>query len=454
MADDLITALVLHPTRVEWTTLRRRKAAVEVVEHREKDLPGDPAAAAAALKQAAAGIKGRLAAALPIERVLLRVVRLPTVELAEIREMSELQVDKFSPFPVEQMEVGRELLAQRDGASRVLIAATLKEHVARVGDTLRAAGLSAREVDISVLGWLRLFKQENRIPAAGRQMLMVVEERGTELLVLQDGAPSMIRSLGGVGAANAAAAAEEIAEEINYTLTTLESDWGLQAPGALQVWHRKDLPPSFLDALKERCEAAVEAHPLDALPPLSEGLARRALERGPQTLDLAPAEWKASMASRRLHRNLVVAGAVFFGIWLLAVGALAAASQLQQRRLAAARNALQALREPARAVEQIKDQVRALERYLDPTFSALECLREISERIPPGVDITALTYKKYGQVALRGEADSGDPIYDFFQALERTELFPEVKPEGVTQRRGSRAGSEFNLTITLPAEAK
>ena len=460
MSDDLITALVLTPTRVEWTTLRRRKGAVEVVEQREKPLPPaatgeSPSAAAARLKQAVAGIKGRIAAALSIDQVLLRVVRLPTADLAEIREMAELQVDKFSPFPVEQMVVSQEVLAQQDGASRVLIAATLRENVDRLGETLRAAGLVAREVDISVLGWLRLFKQENRIPAEGRLLLMIVEERGTELIVLQDGVPVMLRSLAGVGDANAESAAEEVAEEINYTLTTLESEWGLQTPGALQVWHRKGLPPTFLSALSERVEIALEPHPLDSLQPVSEGLARRAMERGPHLLDLAPSDWRATIASQRFKRNLLVAGLAFFTVWLLAVAALVVLVKLQQRRLANTQHELAALRDPAQAVEQIKEQVRALERYLDPTFSALECLREISERIPPGVDITALTYKKYGQVALRGEAENSDPIYDFFQALEKTELFPEVKPEGVTQQqRGGRAKSQFKVTINLPGEAK
>lgn len=451
MAEELITALALAPNRVEWTTLRRRKGKIEVVEQLEKPLPEG----VASLKPAVVGLKGRVAACLSIEQVLLRVVRLPTTDLAEIREMAELQVDKFSPFPVEQMVISLEVLAQQDGASRVLIAATRREHVDQLGQTLAAAGLAAREVDITVLGWLRLLKEDPRIPAEGRHLLVMVEAFGTELLVLQDGAPVMIRSLGGVGESNAESSAEEIAEEINYTLTTLESEWGLQTPGVVQVWHRQNLPAAFLSALSERAGIALQTHPLASLPPLSEGLARRAIERGPHMLDLAPPDWRASFASKRFMRNLLTASLAFFAVWLVAVSALFAAVKLQQRRLASARAELAALRAPAQEVEQIKEQVRALERYLDPTFSALECLREISARIPPGVDLTAFTYKKYGQIALRGEADSSDPIYDFFQALEKTELFPEVKPEGVTQQqRGGRAKSQFKVTINLPGELK
>ncbi|HMP77740.1 MAG TPA: pilus assembly protein PilM [Kiritimatiellia bacterium] len=456
MAEDSITALMLYPDRVEWTVLRRRKGQVEVAEQKAQALEAaDAPARTAALKPILARLKGRVAIAMPSDQVLMRVVRLPTTDVAEIAEMASLQVDKFSPFPVEQMAVGHEVLAQHEGSAQALIAATRSEHVEELGDTLRAAGIQPREVDVAVLGWWRVLKQSDRIPERGRHLLLVVEDRGIELLVIQDGAPVMIRSLGALATDDPAAAAAELADEVNYTLTTLEAEWGRQVPGSLEVWHRRATPPGFLDSLRERCDAALVPRILDDLPPLSEGLARRALERGPHMLDLAPAEWKATLASKKLQHNLVMAGGIFILLWLLAVGGLVAGLSVQKKQLAAARAELLALRDPARSVEQLKEQVRSLERYLDPTFSALECLREISVRLPDGVDITALSYKKYGQVALRGEADASDPIYDFFQALEQTELFPAVKPEGVTQQqRGNRPKSQFKLTIELPAEAK
>lgn len=461
MADDFITALALYPDRVEWTTLRRRKGQIEVVEHnnRELEAAATPTESsddyAKRLKPVLAEIKGRVATALPAERVLMRVVRLPTTDVTEVAEMSALQVDKFSPFPIAQMVVGQEVLAQQEGSSLVLIAATLTESVERVGLALRAAGVHPREVDIEVLGWWRSLKMEGRVPETGRQLFLIVEPQGIELLVVQDGNLIMLRPLGSLSSTAPAETASEIAEELNYTLTTMETEWGLQSIGSLQVWHRKELAPEFLATLREQCEPAIEARLLDDLPPLSEGLARRALERGPHMLDLAPAGWKTALASRKFKRTLLMAGVAFVALWILAVAALTVGVQLQKKKLSEARTQLAALQAPARQVEQLKEQVRALERYLDPKYSALESLREIAERLPPNVDITALTYKKYGQIAVRGEADSSDPIYDFFQSLEQTELFPAVKPEGVTQqRRGNSVRSQFKLTIELPPEAK
>lgn len=455
MSDDITSAVVVTANRVEWTSLRRRKGQIEIAEQESAPLePAEGPARTAALKAALGRIKGRIVTALPTDQTLLRVVKFPTSDISEIREMAALQVDKFSPFPTDQMAISQEVLAQQDGSSQVLIAACLREHVEHSGEVFQSAGRLPYDLDVAVLGWWRLLRQNGDVQESGLSMLLIADERSAELIVARDGIPVIIRSLGAPSAGDPESSARDIAEEINYSLTALETEWGAPAPSVLHVWRNREMPGSFIDALRVSCEAAVDPHLLDTLPPLSEGLARRALERGPHMLDLAPMEWKRTLASRQLKRKLAIAGGAFLLIWLLAVGALVAGLQIQKNRLARARAQLAALREPAKAVEQLKDQVRSLERYLDPTFSALECLREISERLPPGVDLTALTYKKYGQIALRGEADQSDPIYDFFQSLEQTKLFPAVKPEGVTQQqRGGKVRSQFKVTIELPQEA-
>lgn len=460
MADDLITALVVRRGTLEWTTLHRRKGRLDVVaqETAAFELPAgvtdmNAPEVVERLKPICSRLKGRLAVALPSEQVLMRVVRLPTLDAEEIREMAALQVDKFSPFPVEQMAVSQEMMAQAEGATRVLIAAVLQEHVAKLGGLLQAAGASPREVDVEVLGWWRLLKQAQKIPEEGPHILLIVDGPATELIVARDGVPVLVRPLGSQVHLAPAEAASEIAEELNYTLTTLESEWGIQPAGGLRLWNRDELSPDFLARLRETIDMEVETHRLSELSPLSEGLCRRAAERAGHMLDLAPPDWKVNIQSRKLKRILLAAGGAFLVLWLVAAGLLVAGVQVEKRRLAAARAELEGLQQPARRVEQMKEQVRSLDRYTDRTFSALECLREVSQVLPAAVDITAFSYKKYGEVNIRGEADSGDPIYDFFQALEKSELFPAVKPEGVTQQqRQGKMRSQFKVTIELPGE--
>lgn len=460
MSDDLITALVVRRGSLSWTTLQRKKNRLDVTEQKTvayewpagvTDLHAPEVVER--IKPLCAQIKGRVALALPTESVLMRVARLPTLDAGEIRDMAALQVDKFSPFPVDQMTVSQEILAQLEGVSRVAIATVTTESVNRLGGVLQAAGLFPREVDVEVLGWWRLLKQEKKIPETGRHLLLLVEPVGTELIVVQDGIPVLLRSLGPLLDRAPAEAAAELAEELNYTLTTLEAEWGSGGAQIIQVWQRREVPVEFMIRLREECQLEVETHALDQLPDLTEGLARRSAERGPHLVDLAPPEWKTSLESRKLRHALLVASGALVGVWLVALLVVAGGLVYENRKLAAMTAEVAELKKPAAEVEQMKEQVRSLERYATRTHSGLECLREVTAVLPEGVDLTAFTYKKYAEVNLRGESDASAPIYDFFQALEKSGLFKEVKPEGVTQQaRGGRNRSQFRVTLVLPGE--
>lgn len=460
MSDDLITAVVLRRGALLWTTLQRKKNRLEVVENKAATFEW-PAGVAdwqapeivERLKPLCQQLKGRVALALPTESTLMRVVRLPTVEAPEIRDMVALQVDKFSPFPVDQMAVSQEILHQHEGASRVIMATAPLETVNRWGALLHGAGLFPREVDVEVLGWWRLLKQERQIPESGRHLVLLLEESGTELLVVQDGIPVLLRSLGRPGATAPASLAAELAEELNFTLTTLEAEWGSGGVHTLHVWNRGALPVGFVEALRAETQLELEVHALETLPHLTEGLARRAAERGPHLVDLAPAEWKTSLESRKLKHALLVAGGVCLGLWLMGVLVVAGGLLWAKRQAAVLAEQVAELKKPAAAVEQLKEQVRSLERYADRRYSGLECLREVVALMPAELDLNTFSYKKYDEVALRGEADVSGPIYDFFQALEKSGLFKEVKPEAVTQQpRGGKVRHQFKVSLVLPPE--
>lgn len=463
MSDLLITALSLRRNAVSWTSLRenkKRKGEYEVAEQCDAPLAlpegvSDPAApeAAPVLKAKCGSVAGNLTVALPTERVLMRVVQLPSTDPAELRSMAELQVDKFCPFPLETMSVGLEILAQSETGSRVLIAAAQLEHVEQLGETYRRIGLHPRHVDVESLGWWWLLKQSGLVAESGRQALVLIEEHHAELIITQGGVPVVFRSLGALSGASPEESATEMADEINYTLTALETEWGAMDPGPLQVWHPDTVPPAFFAALRTASALDVRTHSLEALSSLSEGLVRRAARPADQRLDLAPAQWSVEMQDRRARRSALLVGGAALGVWLAAVLVFFILWQVRDHGLRKAKAEAARLAGPAKEVRQIKDQVLALQKYGDRQYSGLECLREVSERLPDGVDLTSFSYKKYKDVSLRGEAESSDPIYEFIDRLEDSAFFTNVAPEGVTDEiRGGKRRSTFRVTCGLRGE--
>ncbi len=458
---EIITAVWVRGKRLEWTTLRRRKGRYEVAEQKgvELDIPErseerDTAQWAARIKQALGGVKGHLTVTLLTERALLRAVDLPSVDPDELEGMVELQVDKFSPFPVEHMAVSHESLGVTGSNTRALIAACKRDVVEGVGALFVAAGRCPDRIDVAAAGWWYLLRAHGAVPTEGRHGLLLVNETGTELIVTQNGLPVVVRSLGADHDVSDEEFVAEIAEETGYTLTSLESEWGASSAVDLTVWHRGSAPDLLIERLTTECAAQTQVRSLDDLPPLTEGIARRDVEIGTGALDLSPPEWKTEATERSAQRHLMAVVGSLVLAWLAVLALFWGVSHFDQARIQRLREEIVALEEPAEEARLLRRRVESLEQFADRTYSALECLREVSEVLPRGVELTAFTYRKGGALNLRGQSPNVQPIYDFFEALEQSGLFEEVRPEGVTQAPGGRRNPEFRLTAQLPGETQ
>jgi Tfp pilus assembly protein PilN len=412
------------------------------------------------LRARTGGFRGPLAVVVPADLCLFRALRLPSNEPAELRGMAELQVDKFSPFLPEHSAVALEVLEQREGESLVLLATIQRDYIDRLGALCAKAGLFPREVDVDILGWWKLLTDAGKIPAAGRHVFVFALAEGATLVVADEGRPLVIRPLG------AGLPAADVAEELQYTLTTMETEWGVAPLGPVQLWYEGELSAELAQALQATYGGTPVAAALGELPPVTEGLARRAAARTPLMLDLAPPDWRSSLANLRTRKQAMMAGGVILGVWLAGAAVLMGGVYFQNSRLRAVRGEVKAQQKPLAEVRELRAQIEALERYGNRSRSALESLREICERMPDGVELTFLSYSKtgnfgtnapasaveqrYAAMSLRGDASSSEPVYSFFGALEQSGMFKKVSPESVTEGvRDGQSRSQFRVTIEL-----
>ncbi len=456
--EEYNTAVLLLGNNLEWTTLRLRKGEPEQVDQQRVTLDGDAgdeATRGAQVKAALGGIKGTLTAVLPTDKVLLRVVDLPSTDAEELADMVELQVDKFSPFPVEHMAVSFEVLSVQGQDSRVLIAACKRDLVESLGDLFEAAGRQPDRIDVAAAGWWHHVRALEESQVEGRHGMLLLDASGSELVIAQNGVPLMVRSLGAQADASNEEYYRELAEEAGYTLTSLESEWGMHAALDLTLWHHGDVPQLLVDLLQQESGVAVITRSLDELPPLSAGIAARsvqALEDEQPTLDLTLTEWKAAASSRKGQQKLLMLVASLLAIWLVGMAAVFAVSHVGRSQVERLRDEVQSLEAPAEEVMVLRRRVNSMEQYADRTHSALEILREIAENMPDGVEMTSFSYRKAGQVNIRGEAVRVEPIYDFLGELEQSPLFIEARSEGITQAPGGRRNPDFRLTARLPGD--
>ncbi len=464
------TGLRIRGNVVEWATLCEGKRGLETLSAGRVALEGDaavladPAQLAEAIRRQCPGVSGTVSFGLASGQMLLRVVDLPSTDPDEMAGMIKLQLDKFSPFPEERMAFSYEVLQAAGGGCRALIAAVQKDTLDAAGTVCRQAGFALRRIDADLMGWWRLLADQGAMPAAGRHLVLRLEEEGGILLAVQDGSLAAVKTIGARGGLPEEEYAGELAHELGAFILVLDLEQGVAPVSGLDLWRQGPAPPALLERLRTELGQAPRERDLGAMPALSEGLARRMLAppfeaasapgRGAAAvLDLVPAVWRSAEDSLRVKRRLIAASILVAGIWLALVLGLVAIYTAQQRGLETTERRLAEVQKPADEVRAMQRRARAFEQYLDRRQSALECLREVSRLLPEGITLAAFQFKKAKSVILRGEALTVNPIYDFKQELDKSPLFSRVDMGSIQPgKRKTETVQTFQMTLHLPEE--
>jgi hypothetical protein len=414
---------------------------------------GKPASVSpATMKETAGRLKGWIAAGLPTDRVLIRVLDLPTEADDELAGMIQLQMDKLSPFPTETMVMSHEVLARREGTTRVLVAATRLDAAGACYQSFADVGLPPACLDSVLLGRLRILKDEQLISSQGRSILVLMEEGDPELVVFDNGNPVLFHTIEG-GDATPEELRDHVIGEIGYALMTAEVEYGPAALESGLVIGRGDAALALAGGLGAEFVVKWESRTLESLPPASEGLARRMADRlyNVGCIDLTPAEHRL-MDIRRASRRRMAAVALFLvGFWVTVVAGFAGFYFFQSARLKSLEAKRDQLKAPAMEVRALQAQVGLVHKYMSVSNSVLECLRAICEGQPQGVDLTTFNFKKAESIKFTGEAGDSALVYDFKKALDSAGLFAETSLRGPNvETRNKKQVYTFDMELKLP----
>lgn len=465
MSEKVLTTLAVRSRSLEWTVLNKagdkqatasgQRADFDPGENQKTLLAGlssDHDRLVAEIREKCGRLPAPVSISIPASWVLLRIVELPMGNPEELKSMVELQVDKFSPFPVDESAVSYEFLAEHDGRCRLLLSAIRTETIDTLANSLRAAGIKPKWVDINVLGWWQLLKDAGKMHQTGSQVFIIIEDTACDIMVTTSGIPVALRSLNAMDDLPPEEVDEEISRELVYTFASLDLD----RPGShlteINVWHRGESPAGLLKQLSEQFSVSAHPNSLETLPPLAEGLLHRAEKRTNGTMDLAPRAWMDAEMAKRTRRRIIVSSLVVATLWLGGMAALFGGIQVQKQRLSFLEKDLIALKEPSDKVRAIRDRTQELMKYMDRSRSGLECLREVSDRLPPGIELRSFNYAKNKSLEMTGESDAYALVADFKKDLERSDLF--VATELPRTQHTSGGKEAFKIVCTLPGGEK
>lgn len=448
MARGIVTGSTFRNQELEFTSLKDLNV-------QGRSAPGDGTAPPNLYEQlntSAAQLKGELHHALPAHRTLLRVVDLPSDDAEEIEGMVDLKIDQIAPFPVDHMYVTHEVLSEEDGISRVLIVAAQKKWIDHAGDSFKEAGLDLTRVDVDILGWLHLLKTSDRLPERGRHLLLMMDKSGSELLLVEDGVPLGFRSLGIKDEDESDSEfMEDLVEEMEYSLTSLEGEWGGDPVQSLLVWHRGEAPYA-LERLGLTAGVPMRSESLETLGPLSEGVAMRAVsanKSGRAIADLAPEEWVEAIKDKSAKRGLYMAALAMLSLFLLYLMGVILFTRYQANQLEQVTAEAQALKEPSDEVYRLSKNVRFLKEFTSRDRSALETLKRMTDDKPKPIGVRAMSYKKRDNlVTLKGNAADQSLVNQWIDKLSNSGHF-DVPPDKTRRTKSRQGGWDFNFEAHL-----
>ena len=390
----------------------------------ESDLPLARAARAA---KAALGAR-QVVIALPLSRLLVRVMKLPMEVREDLTEAVALQMDKLSPFPGEELSVGYEILSESENALWVFVAALPAAVFEELGTALHAAKLQVIRTDASALGWFRSLCGPCQLTRPGRRVLLMDPDEGWDLLVLDHGVPVLARGLG------AQTDADALIRDLTLSLMNVELDAG-ESPVADVLVVSRNVPAPELVRKLEALTGVVVRH---VVPPTDDGGAEGVAIRTGEgaALDLTPQVWRDEIKESGTRKRVLTGVGIAVSAWALFMGVLFSGPVVYKQMTAHVRGEARAHAKAFKRVSDTRDRVNLILAYTDRTYSPLEMLRMASSRLPQGITLIGFNFRRDDGVKISGEADQPTLVYDFKNAVTEDPLFESVSLTGPSASKG------------------
>ena len=385
------------------------------------------------LARAVREAKGALGArqvviALPLSRLLVRVLKLPAEVREDLLDAVSLQMDKLSPFPGEELSVGCEILSETESGLWVFAAAMPAAVFEELGSALHEAKLQVTRTDIAALGWFRSLCGPFQLMRPGRRILLMQLDGGWDLLVLDHGVPVLARGLGEI------ADAETLVREMTLSMLNAELEAGHSPAVDVLVVSREAPSAEIVRRLGELLGVPVRHQAPPSEDGGIEGVAIRTGEGA--SLDLTPQVWRDAVKEAQTRKRVMTGVGVAVAIWAVFMGVLFSGPLVYKQLTERTRVASRAHAKAFKQVSDSRERVNLILSYTDRTYSALEMLRMASGYLPQGITLTGFNYKREDGVKITGEADVPTLVYDFKNALTEDPLFEAVSLMGVSASKG------------------
>ncbi len=390
---------------------------------------------------------------LPGGQVFLRVVQLPQCSAEELVPMVELQMEKLSPWPANQIVWNAHRIGDGEaGLQTVLVV---------------MAELDAVETFLGRIEEVGLFVNRLDVPAVDQLMALQPKSDGAWILPELAGVPNkalvawwfggVLRSLGLVEIPADGIRGGALRDQLMQMAWAGEIEGWLTAPPR---WHLVGGPEAlerWLPGLKEGLQGEVEVLEAVEAPELALSGANRAALAGGRVRGLLPEVYATRYRQQWTDRLWMRGLGTLMVLYLAGVLIYFALLGVENWRLGAVQNQVVRLGPAYTNALELKATFDVLNDLQELKYAALDCWKLTSELIPSGVQVDGLNFSDGTKLTLSGTApeDSVAELIDFSAALRNVKLnnkpmFHPQDGEQLSYKKSPRAAEvSWNFSLVL-----
>jgi len=400
----------------------------------------------------------------------VRILKLPSINPAEIRDMVDLQIGKLTPFSKEEIIVSyRVIEVLADGYTQVMLIIARRDSIINgIIAPLRDAGINVDRVVLSsecVFRWFQAISGHLPNPVPDDAAIIDIDANYSDFLVVNKGRWLFSKQIL-IGAKQLLEDQSEgdwpakFSDELVDALERFHEETGRSAVQRLYISGAHCLNESQQDVIQTRLgiplerivpiPATIAPLPSEAVqttslsPLIGAAMAGQELE-----IDLTPGELKMVKIMEEKHRQFTVTGiliaAIIMTISLLVILTL----QFKQGYLEQLRTETTSLQLETAKVEKMRHDINLIKQRLNAKHSLVTLICEIVKLTPPDIFYTDLQVSEQGAISLKGQAPAMSAIFLFVKKLEDSPVFANVQAVRTTTKKdGNTESCEFEITCT------
>jgi hypothetical protein len=363
---------------------------------------------------------------LPPDQVFLRVLQVPACELQELQSMVELQIEKLSPLPTNQIVWSFELLPQApptveqtEKLQTLIVIIVSRALIEQFLGKLETEGYFADRIEVPCLHQLL------HTPINGEGVwIFPTVEGGVNLCLVAWWYGGVLQQLQLLHLPeDESCRAAFVVEQLTKTAWAGEVEGWLASPASCNIVADETAAAAWEPQLRQWSAGPVQVTAPLAVDKLGE-LAARGAARGETKANLLPPEYAVRYRQQVVDRLWMGSLGAVLAVYILGVIAYFGAVQVLAFQNNTLQSEIAAIAADYTNTTRMSNRIEVLQNQLHLKYAALDCLNAVAEALPADLTLTSFTFQRGQRVLLTGNApnDQVSQLFDYNQDLSKARV--------------------------------